>query len=157
MHPNDELPFWEMADMIPRMEASIVQATRSVEAIVRKPGKNIERTTARWVDAIPLPPDGLFEMTNMTYFAYYYQLFEVRADAAHSMGQVSADMTRQLTIEAQSFAALVHQSYFYKNVVSHDEALNRLKFNVPLLESESQTFSTPLTKDDPDYEGLRTD
>jgi hypothetical protein len=147
-HPNDEQPIWQFANSIPMMEAAIVQATRSVEAILGKPGKKRERALDRWAAAIPLDPNDNFGLKSVSLFNYYYELFGVRGDAAHSLGKLSVGMSRQLTIEAQCFASEVHQSYFRKNCLPADDAMNALKFNRPLVEVEPENWSTIRTAED---------
>jgi hypothetical protein len=147
-HPNDEQPIWQFANSIPMMEAAIVQATRSVEAILGKPGKKRERALDRWAAAIPLDPNDDFGLKSVSLFNYYYELFGVRGDAAHSLGKLSVGMSRQLTIEAQCFACQVHQSYFHKNCLPTKDAMNALKFNRPLVEVEPENWSTVRTADD---------
>jgi len=147
-HPNDEQPIWQFANSIPKMEAAIVQATRSVEAILGKPGRNRDRVLDRWIAAIPLDPKDDFNLKSMSLVDYYYELFGVRGDAAHSLGKLSFGMSRQLTIEAQCFACKIHRSYCDKNSLSTDDALNVLKFNRPLVEAEPDDWSTDATADD---------
>jgi hypothetical protein len=136
LHPNDEQPIWQFANSIPMMEAAIVQATRSVETILGKPGKNRDRVLTRWAAAIPLDPNHDFGLKSLSLVDYYYELFGVRGDAAHSLGKLSVGMSRQLTIEAQCFACKVHRSYFDINCLSTDDAMNALKFNRQLVDVE---------------------
>lgn len=147
-HPNDEQPIWQFANSIPRMEAAIVQATRSVEALLGKPGRNRDRALNRWTAAIPLDPNNDFGLKSISLINYYNELFGVRNDAAHSLGKLSVGMSRQLTIEAQCFACKIHRSYCEKNCLSTDDAMDALKFNRPLVEAEPEELSTKITADD---------
>jgi hypothetical protein len=147
-HPNDEQLIWQFADSIPRMEAAIVQATRSVEAILGKPGRRRDRVLDRWSAAIPLDPHEDFGFKPISLIDYYYELFGVRGDAAHSLGKLSLGMSRELTIEAQCFACKVHRSYCENNCLSTDAAMSALNFNRPLVEAEPDDWSTQITADD---------
>jgi len=147
-HPNDEQPIWQFASSIPMMEAAIVQATRSVEAILGKPGKKLDRVLTRWAEAISLDPNHSFGLKSVSLVDYYYELFSVRGDAAHSLGKLSVGMSRQLTIEAQCFACKIHKNYYCKNRLPIDDAMNALKFNRPLVEVEPKYWSTRRTADD---------
>lgn len=147
-HPNDEQSIWQFASSIPKMETAIVQATHSVEAILRKPGNNRNRTLARWESAIPLDPHADSGFKPLSLIEYYYELFGVRGDAAHSLGRLSIGMSCQLTIQAQCFACKIHRAYYEKNSLSTDDAIAALKFNRTLIEAEPQDWSTKITGDD---------
>jgi len=133
MHPNHEIPIWEVAQAIPRMEVAIVQATRSVEAALGKPGKkdktnNCVRTISRWKNKINLDPNKKFDLANKSFLEYYYDLFDIRNNAAHSLGQFPYETSRQLTIEAQCFAWLIVIEYLNKHKKNIDQAKKLLSF-----------------------------
>lgn len=152
MHPNHELPPWQAAQAIPQMEVAIVQATRAVEAVLGKPGKRdtdskLRRILKRWHDSIDLEPDVMFDLTGKCNIDYYYELFSIRGDAAHSLGSFPYQLSRKLTIEAQCFAWIILSSYYSKNAVSESEARNALYFNSEFIEREPKNWSTPRTGD----------
>lgn len=148
-HGHREPDSWNMLAHIPSMEAAIVQATRAVEGLLGKPGKDRIRTTNRWIKQIDLAPDASFELVGKTYLDYYYELFGTRNSAAHSFGKISADLTRAKAVAAQTFAHLVIFSHFERNACSIEEALERLSFNSELLENinkgQYSGVSTPKT------------
>ncbi len=148
-HDHPEPDPWSMVSSIPAMESAIVQATRAAEALLGKPGSNLTRTKQRWTDRIPLDPDAPFDLTGMSYFDYYYDLFEVRNDSAHSYGRISATLTRSMAVAAQAFAHLILRSRFERDACPQDKAIERLSFNRELLTNiENSPFpgmSTPLT------------
>ena len=135
-----------------RMEVAIVQATRAVEAILGKPGnreepKKLERMKTRWRAAIALDPDERFDLAGTTHLNYYYELFETRGRAAHSLGNLPFSVSRELTILAQSFAWQVLLSYFRHNSVGLAEAVKILKFEESVVNSEPADWSTRLTRE----------
>lgn len=132
-HPNHEIPVWEVAQAIPRMEVAIVQATRSVEAALGKPGKrdkqnNCVRTISRWKSKTDIDPKELYKIANKPFLEYYYDLFDIRDNAAHSLGQFPYETSRKLTIEAQCFAWLIVTEYLHKNKLSIEQAKKILSF-----------------------------
>lgn len=151
-HANHEPPIWEFVSAIPRMEVAIVQVTRAVEAILGKPGnredpKKLARVKARWRSAIALDPDERFDNAGTTHLNYYYELFETRGRAAHSLGNLPFSVSRELTILAQSFAWQVLLSYFKRNSVSLVEAAKILEFEESVVNSEPADWSTRLTRE----------
>ncbi|WP_458626414.1 hypothetical protein [Winogradskyella sp. PC D3.3] len=137
-HKDHEPEIWERINLLPKMEAAIVQATRSVEAILGKPGKKdtevkLRRAKERWSKNILINPDEEFKLTGQSYLDYYYDLFELRNNSAHSYGSLSFDLQRQETIEAQSFAWIIIGDYYKKNSISEDESLKALDFNIKLI------------------------
>jgi len=103
-HPNHELGIWQFADAIPHFEAAIVQATRVIEAIMGKPGNRdsapkLHKAKQRWREAISIDPDSEFKLKSKSHLDYYYELFGIRGDAAHSLGQLPTSLSRELTIE----------------------------------------------------------
>jgi len=92
-HADLEPEIWEKINLLPKMEAAIVQATRSVEAILGKPGKRdtpakLNRIKERWSDNILLNPDDEFKLTGQSFLDYYYKLFGLRNNSAHSFGEL---------------------------------------------------------------------
>jgi hypothetical protein len=137
-HRDHEPEIWEKVNLLPKMEAAIVQATRSVEAILGKPGKRdtaakLNRIKERWSKNILINPDDEFKLTGQPYLDYYYDLFQLRNNSAHSFGELSFHMQRLETIEAQSFAWIIIANYYKKNSVSEEESLRALKFNDKLI------------------------
>ncbi|MDF9796327.1 hypothetical protein OKW21_001590 [Catalinimonas alkaloidigena] len=150
-HLDNEPEIWERAAMIPKMEAAIVQATRSVEAILGKPGDRntpakIKKVKDRWRSNINLEPDEQFKMVGKSYLDYYYDLFALRGTSAHSFGKLSFNMSRSLTIEAQSFAWIVIVEYFKKNCVTNEKASQLLNVNTELINRIPENYSTNKTK-----------
>jgi hypothetical protein len=140
MHPNHELPSWQVAQAIPQMEVAIVQATRTIEAVLGKPGKRdidskLRRILERWHNSIDLEPNETFKLTDTSYLDYYYELFAIRGYAAHSLGSFPYQISRQLTIQAQCFAWVILNSYYQRNALSEIDARNVLKFNLRLIEN----------------------
>lgn len=138
-HPNHDLPTWEVAQAIPGMEAAIVQATKAVEAILGKPGKRddpakYQRILDRWNKSIDLDPQDVFGLVNKSYIDYYYEMFGVRGNAAHSLGSLPYKLSRQLTIEAQCFAWILLKSYFSRYSLNNAAAKKYLNFNKKLIE-----------------------
>lgn len=137
-HIDHEPEIWERINLLPKMEAAIVQATRSVEAILGKPGKRdtpakLSRTKERWADNILINPDEEYKLTGKSYMDYYYDLFELRNNSAHSYGELSFHMQRQQTIEAQSFAWIIIADYYKKKSILEEDALKALNFNTKLI------------------------
>jgi hypothetical protein len=133
-HPHGEPEIWDVATNIPAMEAAIVQATRAVEALLGKPGRResgrkVQRNKERWRDSTDLDPDELFPLARKSYFDYYYELFSVRADSAHSSGRLSSILTRSMAVAAQTFADAVVFAHFKHSAVPLDVAQNLLSFN----------------------------
>lgn len=149
-HREEEPEIWEKITMIPKMEAAIVQATRAVEALLGKPAgrddpKKLQRTKGRWMENIDLNPDNVFDRVETSYLEYYYDLFSLRGSAAHSLGNLSYDLTRKLAIDAQSFALVVIRSYFKKHSLNNESAARILNLNNQLLERFPTDFSSTMT------------
>jgi len=152
MHPNHELPRWQVAQAIPQMEVAIVQATRAIEAVLGKPGKRdvqskYQRTLDRWQNSIDLEPIGIFDVAQKSNIDYYHEMFGFRGDAAHSLGSFPYELSRRLTIEAQCFAWVVMESYYQKNALNGIAAREALNFNSDLIEREPDNWSTDMTAD----------
>ena len=71
MHLSHEPSLWDQAFVLPRMEAAIVQACRSVEGILGKPGKR-EHIESRWRRTMGIDPNETFPKTGTSYLDYYY-------------------------------------------------------------------------------------
>lgn len=151
-HPNHEPEPWEKISIIPKMESAVVLATRSIEAILGKPGKRdnankTERIKQRWLLNTNLNPDDEFLLVGKSYFDYYYDLFELRNHSAHSLGEISFKMLRRETIEAQCFAWIVIAEYYKKNKIDEEYALEALNFNIELIKKfENINVITQSTK-----------
>ena len=146
-HHHDEPDMWNLAAMIPSMEIAIVQATRAVEALLGEPGdrknpQKLERARERWRKGTSLDPDKAFGTDGSSYFEYYYELFNIRNDSAHSRGNLSPELTRAKAVAAQNFAYLVVLSRLTRVAVTVSEAFDRLEFNRSLVENAKKgTFS----------------
>jgi hypothetical protein len=132
-HPNHELPIWQIASAIPRFEAAIVQATRAVEAILGKPGKRdspskLQKIKERWREVLSIDPDSEYKPKRTSYLDFYYELFSIRNDAAHSLGQLPVSLTRSLTIDAQAFAYTLLEHYFDQHSLEIFAAKKALAF-----------------------------
>lgn len=152
-HTDHEPEIWEKINLLPKMEAAIVQATRSVEAILGKPGKRdtlakLNRVKERWVKNILINPDEEYKLTGQSYLDYYYDLFELRNNSAHSFGELSFHIQRRETIEAQSFTWIIIANYFKKNSISEKDSLKALNFNSKFINQfKGVNVSTRGTKD----------
>jgi hypothetical protein len=151
-HLSHEPYKWEEAQMIPKMESALVQSCRAVEAILGKPGnkyiKNkVKRAKQRWKSAVDIDPDDIYFKTETSYYDYYYQMFELRNDSAHSFGNLPFYLSRKLTIEAQSFAFLIIDSYAKKHLKEIEEAAKILHFNGEAFKRDNPDCSTKLTKE----------
>jgi hypothetical protein len=149
-HPSHEPMLWEEAEMIPKMEAALVQSCRAVEAILGKPGKKedkakVIRAKERWRSVINLEPEDTYFKRNMTYYDYYYELFELRNNSAHSFGELPFSISRKITIEAQCFSYLIINAYLSKNKLSVSEASKKLNLNAELIQNDPDNFSTTKT------------
>jgi hypothetical protein len=151
-HLSEEPEIWEHASIIPNMEAAIVQACRSVEAILGEP-PNLRKQTAvfkhkeKWRELTGINPDDIFEKAGMSYFDFYYKLFfDLRNPSAHSYGNIHYDLEKSKTVQAQCFAAIVVRDYFHKHILDLDAAQKKLNFNLELLARVSEDMSTKLTK-----------
>ncbi|WP_158294574.1 hypothetical protein, partial [Halomonas urmiana] len=124
-----------------------------------KPGnrdshQKLSRVKKRWNGAVDLNPDDSFAAAGKSYLDYYYELFQLRGQSAHSFGSIPFELTRQLTIEAQSFAWEVLVAYFRKHSLSVEDAAEDLELNLELVESEPENWSTPLTAESKDEIGF---
>ena len=143
-HPSHEPEIWEQARIIPSMEAAIVQACKSVEAILGKPPNrenrgSVLRHEERWKSLLGIKPEDLFEKANKSFFDFYYDLFfDLRNPSAHSYGDIQFDLERKKTIEAQCFAALIVDAYIQKNTLDLEDAQAKLDFNQEFLKRVSE-------------------
>jgi len=152
IHPSHEPQLWEEAELIPKMEAALVQSCRAVEAILGKPGKKedkakVMRAKERWRALINLEPDDIYFKKGITNFDYYYELFELRNESAHSFGELPFSISRKLTIEAQCFSYMVIMAYLEKHLLSVEDASKELCLNLDLIEKDPEDFSTVKTID----------
>jgi len=138
-HPSYEPEIWEQAGIIPSMEAAIVQACKSVEAILGKPPNKekkgaLLRHKRKWIALLGIKPEGLFEKANKSFFDFYYDLFfDLRNPSAHSYGDIQFNLERRKTIEAQCFAALIIDAYIQNNTLDLSDAQEKLDFNQEFL------------------------
>lgn len=152
-HLSEEPKIWEHAYIIADMENAIVQACRSVEAILGEPPntKNqngVIRHKNKWVKLLGVNPDDVFAKAGNTYLEFYYDLFfSLRNPSAHSYGNVHYDLAREKAVQAQCFAAIIVRKYIEKNMLDLESAKQRLKFNEELLSRVNEDMSTRLTKE----------
>ena len=149
-HHDHEPPIWDFASAFPRMEIAIVQSARAVEAILGKPGNRsdgakLARVHSRWKQAIDLDPTESFSLVGRSYLDFYYALFEARGAAAHSLGALPFSVSRELTIQAQSFAWQIVLAYYQKHHAPDNVAAQRLKLDQNVVESEPEEWTTRLT------------
>lgn len=152
-HLSEEPEMWDHAYVIADMENAIVQACRSVEAILGEPpnAKNqngVIRHKDRWKELLGINPDDVFVKSGVTYLEFYYDLFfSLRNPSAHSYGNIHYDLAREKTVQAQCFAAIIVREYLRKNVMDLESAKQRLNFNEELLSRVDENISTVLTKE----------
>lgn len=149
-HPSHEPKIWEQAKIISDFESAIVQACRCVEALIGKP-PNKEKTNRflehkrKWINEIGINPDDEFIKGKTTYIDFYYKLFDLRNEAAHSYGTIPFDLERLQTVEAQCFASLLLDGYINKNILSSEVVTEKLKINQKLIDQVDHKMSTPRT------------
>lgn len=146
MHKHHEPELWEQTSWIPKMETAIVQATRTVESLIGKPGKKLDRTRQRWYKSLNLDPDSQFKIAEKSYIDFYYDLFQIRGVAAHSLGKLSFDISRSMTIQAQSFAWVILVNYYKKLSKSEQVCISELQLNLKLIDKFPKNISTMCTK-----------
>lgn len=131
-HLSEEPEIWDHAYVIADMENAIIQACRSVEAILGEPPntKNqngVIRHKDRWKELLGINPDDVFVKSGTTYLEFYYDLFfSLRNPSAHSYGNIHYDLAREKTVHAQCFAAIIVCEYFRKNELDLESAKQRL-------------------------------
>ena len=145
-HKHYEPEIWEQINWIPKMEIALVQATRAVESLIGKPGKNEKRIRQRWNEKLNLNPDENFKLADKSYLDYYYDLFQIRGSAAHSLGKISFEITRTITVQAQSFAWVILNRYYEKMALDKETALKKMNYNPDLINLFPQNRSTNCTK-----------
>lgn len=151
-HLSEEPEIWEYAYAIADMENAIVQACRSVEAILGEPPntKNhngVIRHKDKWKTLLGINPDDIFAKNGVTYLDFYYDLFfDLRNPSAHSYGNIHYNLARAKTVQAQCFAAIIIRAYLRKNVLDLESAKRKLNFNEELLSRVNENMSTILTK-----------
>lgn len=149
-HPSHEPEIWEQASVIAEYETAIVQACRCVEAIIGKPPNKSNRGRLlqhknKWQNDLGINADDLFKKAEMSYLDFYYKLFEMRNSAAHSYGTIPFDLERKQAVESQCFASLLLDGYILKNVLSEEEAIERIGLNIELLDKVDKSMSTQIT------------
>ncbi len=151
-HLSEEPEFWEHVTIIPEMEMAVIQACRSVEAILGEPpsrkSTKIYSFKNRWKQIVGFDPDLLFEKGGISYLEFYYKLFdELRNPSAHSYGNIHYDLLKKSTVEAQCFAAKILFEYIKTHALENAIAREKLLFNNELLSRVSLEISTKLTND----------
>lgn len=152
-HIAQEPKIWDHISAIPNMEVAIVQACRTVEAIVGQPPSKTPTKTysykEKWKRTLGFDPDSLFEKGAVSYLDFWYDLFyEYRNSSAHSYGDIHYDLLRKNTVGSQCFAADILYNYIKKNAIDKTLVLETLSFNQDLLARVSDSFSTKLTNRD---------
>jgi len=151
-HIADEPFFWKQMEMLPKLEAAIVQSCRAVEAIIGEPPNQNKQGKVyaykqHWIKTIGVDPDDIFDKVQMSYLDYYYKLFfTLRNPSAHSYGNVHYDLLRKQAVEAQCFAAIIVREYIRTNILDEEQAIDLLNFNRELLARVSENISTKITK-----------
>lgn len=151
-HLSEEPKIWDHAYVIADMENAIVQACRSVEAILGEPPskKNqngVIRHKDKWKELLGINPDDIFNKSGTTYLEFYYDLFfGLRNPSAHSYGNIHYDLAREKTVQAQCFAAIIVREYMNRHVLALENAKKKLNFNEKLLSRVKKELSTKLTK-----------
>ena len=152
-HIAQEPEIWDRVSAIPNMEVAIVQACRTVEAIIGQPPSATPTKTysykEKWKRALGFDPDSLFEKGAVSYLDFWYDLFyKYRNSSAHSYGDIHYDLLRKNTVESQCFAADILYNYIKKNAIDKTVVMETLSFNQALLGRVSDSFSTKLTNRD---------
>ncbi len=137
-HPNHEINIWQRAQATPAMEIGILQSTRAVETILGKPGnrsvqRKFNRVLSRWKESVEINPYDEFFVAGMKYIDYYYEMFDIRGDAAHGLSKLPYDLRRKKVIEAQCFAFEIMRSYYGLNRKTKHEATFALNLSRELL------------------------
>lgn len=151
-HLSEEPQIWDHAYIIADMENAIVQACRSVEAILGEPPnkKNqngVIRHKDKWIELLGINPDDIFNKSGTTYLEFYYDLFfGLRNPSAHSYGNIHYDLARKKTVQAQCFAAIIVREYINRHELDLENAKKKLNFNEKLLSRVKEELSTKLTK-----------
>lgn len=149
-HQSHEPEVWEQAKVIPKLETAIVQACRCIEALIGKPPKRDNRSRLlehkqKWIEQLGINPDDTFIKTGTTFIDFYYELFDLRNDAAHSYGKIPFNLERKQAINAQCFALLLLEGYINKNVLSLENSVKELSINEKVIDRVDQTMSTSKT------------
>lgn len=152
-HLAQEPEIWDRVSAIPNMEVAIVQACRTVEALIGQPPSATPTKTysykEKWKRVLGFDPDSLFEKGTVSYLDFWYDLFyKYRNSSAHSYGDIHYDLLRKNTVESQCFAADILYNYIKKNAIDKMLVLEALSFNQNLLGRVSDSFSTKLTNRD---------
>lgn len=151
-HLSQEPQIWEHAWLIPKMEAAIVQACRSVEGILGEPPNSKKQAAVlkhkeKWIALTGINPDEIYKKANTTYLDFYYKLFfELRNPSAHSYGNIHFELEKSKAVEAQCFAAILVRDYFHKHMLEPEDAQMKLNFNMDLLARVSDDMSTKSTE-----------
>ena len=150
-HLSEEPELWDYVTVIPEMEIAVVQACRSVEAILGEPpsrkATKLYGFKEKWKEIVGFDPDSLFEKGGMSYLEFYYKLFdELRNPSAHSYGNIHYDLLKKNTVEAQCFASKILFEYIKTHTLENVIAREKLSFNNELLSRVSLEMSTKSTK-----------
>lgn len=159
-HIAVEPEIWEHLEIVPKMEASIVFACRSIESILGQPPnrskrRSIMRFKEKWIELIGIDPEDTFDLSETSHLDFYYHLFStLRNPSAHSYGNIRYDIERIKTVQAQSFAARIVSNYIEKSAKDVEESMSVLNLNQELLSRVSRTMSTSLTLEGQRNRGL---
>lgn len=151
-HISQEPEIWEHVSVIPEMEIAIVQACRSVEAILGEPPNRTNPRKAydfkkKWKELLGFDAESIYEKASMSYLDFYYKLFhEFRNSSAHSFGNIHYNLLRKNTVDSQCFAAKILFEYIENNTIDNLSAIEKLSFNKDMLSHVSTEYSTKLTK-----------
>jgi hypothetical protein len=147
-HQNHEPHIWEYSLFIPQMEIAIVKATKAVEGILGQQGKDKAKARIRCQHNLDIEEDAQFRKTGMTYFEYHaFLIDEVRNKVAHNLRNNPFKVSREMTIDAQTFAWEIVRSYYLKFKTTNEQAFQSLNLNLQLIARDVEGYGTPMTRD----------
>lgn len=146
-HPNHEPYIWEYAQLMPKLENAIVNATKAVEGILGQQGSNADKALKRWNANLNLDPRSIFADTGKTYIRFHkYLIDDVRNKVAHNIRNQSFKASRQMAINAQLYAWDIIRDFYHKNRADESSAVKNICLNESLINREREDFSTRMTK-----------
>jgi len=143
-HHNSEPPIWERAEFIPQLDSAMVQAARSIEALIGEP--NAMKTAAdkhkmkeKWTKVFDLDPEAEHQTSGMTNIEHYKHVYDnYRNPTAHARREISYKLKRGDCVNMQFFAYILLQDYLKKHALPLKEAITQLEFNEEVLELRDQ-------------------
>ncbi len=114
---------------LPRLEISIIQATKAVEGLLNKPSKNKEKIVERWVKLFNIDPNKNFLDTELSYVNYYaYLINEIRDNITRYVKSKPYDRIHVMAIQAHEFARKLIVSYYEKLISSTNKEDKSITF-----------------------------